>query len=608
MCKYSDITTSCNLDSLEKNISTSRTSSNQLFMAKAILEKSRLKFGSCKFGSDLKQLDSLAKIINTDTANLINLVLAASFKINNFDSKISIINDLNNAAVISEKLNDTLTSAFILYKQIVVNIMGEVYLDNTLNSYSNLIIKKYYDKILNITKNTNNSKLKLIEKYAKIEYFLVYDTSCEMVIKYALDALELIDNCDDDNIVAKNYLNTTLSSCYNYKKDFKTALLYSKKNFTIPATECSTVLGNNLFCLANCYYEFNQNDSALKYYLQAIEVMNKTKPTNLLLLENCYDRVSVIQYYKENYKQAFEDLYVRDSLFANRTQKEKNNLSVFLQHKYEYENNVQKIALLEKQKKKNIIIMVVGLIVFIIITLSLIFNYRQNKRLNLLVNFRNKILAIISHDLRSPLYALQGLNQEASYLIRNNKVDQFMLLANSIDESSIKMTNLLNNLLLWSTSITKKNKTKQNIFNVAQSVNNAMELYNSIALAKRISIHHRIDSSININANKYVLKLIIRNWIDNTIKYANATTINISAIEEKKALKILLSDNGFISDDVAKIIQKQLKENNDIEMETGTGLGLGLISYFCDAEGWSVSLQSNTVTGNHFTITIPHQS
>lgn len=607
MCKYSDITTSCNLDSLEKNISTSRTSPNQLFMATAMLEKSRLKCGSCKFGSDLKQLDSLAKIIKTDTASLINSMLTAIFKANNFDTKISIVKDLNNAALISEKLKDTLTSAFILYRLMVVNIVGEIYLDDTLSNYDNLIIKNYYDKILNITKNTNNSKLKLIENYSKIEYYLVKDTSCEIVISNALEALKILGSSNDD-IYAKVNLYTTLSSCYNYNKDYKTALFYCKKSLSLPYIECSTLLGSNLFCLANCYYEIDQKDSALKYYSQAIDVINKTKPTNLLLLENCYDRVSVIQYYKANYKQAFEDLYTRDSLSANRTQKEKNNLSLSLQHRYEYENNVQKIANLEKEKKKNIIIILVGLVAFLLITLLLIFNYRQNKRLNLLVNFRNKILAIISHDLRSPLYALQGLNQEASYLIRNNKVDQFMLLANSIDESSIKMTNLLNNLLLWASSIAKENKTKQNIFNIAQSVNKAIELYSGIALAKRMSILHTIDDSININANKYVLKLIIRNWIDNTIKYANATTINISATEEKNALKILLSDNGFISDDVAKIIQKQLKENNDIEMETGTGLGLGLISYFCDAEGWSVSLQSNTVTGNHFTITIPHQS
>ncbi|MBL7749555.1 MAG: HAMP domain-containing histidine kinase, partial [Chitinophagaceae bacterium] len=83
----------------------------------------------------------------------------------------------------------------------------------------------------------------------------------------------------------------------------------------------------------------------------------------------------------------------------------------------------------------------------------LIFQWRirslRNKSLMEIDKSRRELFAIISHDLRSPLKAYQGLADLVSDLIREGKYDRIEKVAAQIDSTGAKLDLLLNNLLNW---------------------------------------------------------------------------------------------------------------------------------------------------------------
>jgi len=485
----------------------------------------------------------------------------------------------------------------------VLNIMGEAYEDSPLGKANREIAKKYFSELIEVVKNTSSPNLKLIECIAKVEYSLNLDTSCALVLKNAFEGLAIVDKYFINNIDAKNYLYTCLSACYNYNSDFKNAIFYSKKCLELPKTECSTFWGHNYFNIANCYYNISEeSDSALKYYSKAVDAINKVTPTNLLLLEYCYDRLAVIKYYKENYKAAFEDLYVRDSLSVIRIQKQKSKFALELQNKYEYEKNLEKISNLQNQKKTYLLVLIGVLIFLFFIIFLLIKNHKINNQLKQFGAFRDKLISIISHDLRSPFNALQGLNSEISYLIRNDKKDTLIDLANSIDETSLKISNLLNNLILWAKagkikSIKNKKISLQEVFT------KTIELYNSMISEKQITIAMHFDKLHSVVGNKNVFELVIRNWLDNTIKYSQAKKIQINSIQEGEYFIISIIDDGKIDDNFVILINEQLQNNTSIPIKSDIGLGLELIAYFSKLENWKIKLETDSK--NKFLIYIP---
>jgi len=94
--KYSEVKISSNFDSLEQTLISVNAKSDiyDLFNSIAVLEKSRLILGSCKFGESLILLDSINRIINTDNALQICTALKTFEKIKNFSEKSEIVNNL----------------------------------------------------------------------------------------------------------------------------------------------------------------------------------------------------------------------------------------------------------------------------------------------------------------------------------------------------------------------------------------------------------------------------------------------------------------------------------------------------------------------------------
>jgi len=234
----------------------------------------------------------------------------------------------------------------------------------------------------------------------------------------------------------------------------------------------------------------------------------------------------------------------------------------------------------------------------------------QSAKLADVVATNAKFISILAHDLRSPFQTIIGAldNLEENY--RNLDVADVEMYIHMAANSVNSTLRLLENLLSW-TSLQSSGKSfnpvKVNINKVISS-----EIVNAETLAsqKQININLFISANLYATADLQMLKTILRNLINNAIKYSFlGGEITIHASETGKQIEIEISDQGV---GLSKNALKSLFHHNELYStrgtgnEHGTGLGLLLCKEFIHMHGGDIKVQSETGKGTTVSFQLPH--
>jgi signal transduction histidine kinase len=116
---------------------------------------------------------------------------------------------------------------------------------------------------------------------------------------------------------------------------------------------------------------------------------------------------------------------------------------------------------------------------------------------------------------------------------------------------------------------------------------------------------------INTDAGK--LRHILRNLIQNAIKFTPRGTVSVSAdyLPRKREILFAVSDTGIGIPEAAneRIFEKFAQgESSPNRRYEGAGLGLYIVKKFTELLGGTVSLKSEIEKGSCFTVTIPAEA
>ena len=189
---------------------------------------------------------------------------------------------------------------------------------------------------------------------------------------------------------------------------------------------------------------------------------------------------------------------------------------------------------------------------------------------------KDRLFSIIGHDLRKPILGIQGIGKKLAYL--NEKGDQELLnkLLRSVDQNSQNLMILINNLLSW-TKFQKSYRTIElSSFNIGDLVEENHQFFD-LRLAEKNLKFEVIGRPFDVHSNSDALSTIVRNIIDNSIKYSKeGDLIELLFAEEDNQKKMSLKDKGKGMD--AEQL-RNLKLGKRINSEKGThgemGVGLG---------------------------------
>jgi signal transduction histidine kinase len=222
---------------------------------------------------------------------------------------------------------------------------------------------------------------------------------------------------------------------------------------------------------------------------------------------------------------------------------------------------------------------------------------------------KDRILSIISHDLRSPMSSLQAfLNLfNTNNIARKDLVDFFGKLLSRVENTST----MLENLLHWSQDQLSGIEPKFENVNIQNIVDDSVNLYRMQAEQKHITIDNLTKIASSVYADVEMLKIILRNLISNALKFTDiGGTIFINALREDHQVIVSVKDTGV---GISPVNQKQMFAMTNFTTlgtgkEKGTGLGLMLCKDFVEHNQGKIWLESTEGAGTTFYFSIPLSS
>jgi signal transduction histidine kinase len=225
---------------------------------------------------------------------------------------------------------------------------------------------------------------------------------------------------------------------------------------------------------------------------------------------------------------------------------------------------------------------------------------------------KQDFLSLMSHKLRTPLTVI---TQSASILQKENICGSINDKQKKYIESVLRQTRLLTNLIDELLKFTELNTMKLVLQKeeivlcdyLPSLVNPMIEGIKDKRIELKIDCP---DKCYMIRINKSHIDMIVRNLVENAIKFNDKEVIKISISVRKSAqeLEISIYDNGrgIPAEDQGKIFEKfyQIEKFFTGNVE-GAGLGLALVKRLVSVNGGQIDLKSEISKGATFTVTLP---
>ena len=268
-----------------------------------------------------------------------------------------------------------------------------------------------------------------------------------------------------------------------------------------------------------------------------------------------------------------------------------------------------------------------GVLVFLLFQVYLLANHQaksykslesMNQNLEMVVTERtselvkansvkDKLLSVMSHDIKSPLAFLEGtLHLYNKGSINREEFNQF---THQI-ESDLSKTNLLvENILHWTASQLHGVKIKVSKFDVLEVIKQNLLLFETIAAKKRLTFKYNIEHHFEINGDRNIMNLVLRNLLANAIKFSHeGGEIDIQLSSGPKSLVLEVKDHGVGMNSAT--LQAILSIEGPLstvgtDQEKGTGLGLAICRDYLMKTGGSLTVESLEGKGSTFVVEFP---
>ena len=229
-----------------------------------------------------------------------------------------------------------------------------------------------------------------------------------------------------------------------------------------------------------------------------------------------------------------------------------------------------------------------------------------NKSLKKTSDKKDKIITIISHDLKNPL---QSIIQTIELINSGDLTDEDI---KYLRKELLKTTNstykMMENILEWSSFELKNEVKREKKIFVKDLVEDTVGILKVIAKQKDIMLQVNYHKNPEINLETDRLLLIFRNLVQNAIKFTPSgglVTVDLNCINEQFILEITDNGIGISTDRLKNIFEQDIKSTYGTEQEKGTGMGLHLCFQSAHKLSGELKVKSTEGIGSSFKLIIP---
>ena len=225
-------------------------------------------------------------------------------------------------------------------------------------------------------------------------------------------------------------------------------------------------------------------------------------------------------------------------------------------------------------------------------------------------NYRREFLGNVSHELKTPLFTIQGYiltliegalkdkKVRGKYLRRSAKgVDRLISIVKDLDlitqfESGVKTVD----------------KTDFNIYELIENVYDLME-FESEKNNTKLLVYNENNTPVIVNADKERILQVVTNLVVNSIKYGKEGGYTKVKVEEydKDRIIVRVKDNGEGIEDehLPRLFERFYRiDKNRSRKKGGSGLGLSIVKHIIEAHQEQIFVESKIGQGTEFSFTL----
>lgn len=517
--------------------------------------------------------------------------------------------------------------------------------------------QKWDSTLVYCMKQLNSSKNKELADY------------CHYLRGNSFKQLKLFQEAKKElNLVSKKFVfyplvNKALGESSSELEEFEKAIYYFNEVEKSPNLDKQGIKIRGIYCdLGVCYLHLSQFNKAEEYLFKGKNLLEKEKKSEALFL--LYTNIANLYYVQYKDQQAipyFEKAYslskqIKDfeskgmaSKNMSVVEENKGNFKKALIYRKEFgqwkdslnnQNKIWAVADFEKkfavaQKQKQIKVLEIenqlknsqrnwlffsAICLFLLLTTGVYFYAQkvksakiillQKDKLDELNATKDQLFSIVSHDLRSSVNALKTSNAKLSATLETKNYDELNQLI--IQNSGIAngAYSLLDNLLHWALLQTKQlyfHKESVHLFSIVQQIEYN---YKPLLIDKSITFENSVSKNIFIFVDLDSLKIVLRNLLDNAIKFSNENgKISFYTQENNpESCQLVLEDTGLGMDEetIAAILKDDELLTKKGKSETiGTGLGMQLCKQMIKKNGGTIRIESELQKGTKMILTFP---
>jgi signal transduction histidine kinase len=238
---------------------------------------------------------------------------------------------------------------------------------------------------------------------------------------------------------------------------------------------------------------------------------------------------------------------------------------------------------------------------------------RKNEHLKAVIYTREKMMSVISHDLRYPIISLNS----AMNIFSEQDIDPAFQreLVGDIKKKSDKLLTMIDDLLAWTKAQSEAINCSIEKISIAHFKDYLTDLINLIGASKKIELE--LDFKFNpatefILCDKNLMETVLRNLVSNAIKFSDeGSKLLVSATDKNNKCEISIKDSGkgLTEKQIADIKSGNSFTTMGTAMEHGHGLGLQLVQEFLKKQNSELEVESSLGEGSRFYFSVPfHQN
>jgi signal transduction histidine kinase len=230
----------------------------------------------------------------------------------------------------------------------------------------------------------------------------------------------------------------------------------------------------------------------------------------------------------------------------------------------------------------------------------------QNERLREADRLKDEFVALISHDLRTPLTSITGYVELA---LEEELEDDVRGYLDVVARNADRLLALVNDLLFVARLQAGELALEPGEVDLRDVVRKTVHALEPRAAAKAIELVCVADSVPVVHADRGRLEQLLDNLVSNALKFTpDGGSVQVSLRRQDDAVLVEVTDTGIgiAASDQRRLFQRFFRAENAVERQLpGTGLGLYISRVIAEAHEGSLTVRSELGRGSTFRLELP---